>query len=79
MRQKIRLWIRLPKRLSNAPPWKEAEYYARLYKRAKNNKECQKVYESLLVNGGNWDIISRSCCYLNIFEQKVGKKFDFWR
>ena len=80
MRHKIRLWIRLPKKLLNSSiPWQEAEYYAKLYKRAKTNKERRKIYESLLVNGSKWDILTKSCCYLNVFEQKVGQEFDFWR
>lgn len=77
----MRLHIRLPKHLQENPdPCEEAEFYAKCYRRAKTEKQRQRVVESLLVNGSGWDAITRSIHYLYIFEKCVRKNFPgFWK
>lgn len=79
----IKPYIELPKKFiyrEDSDPLEEAEFYAKLYKKAKTDKKKYEIVCSLLYNGSNWDTITRSCLYLPEFENIVGKKFpELWR
>ena len=77
-RHKLRQRVPIPK-LSELDSWDIARYLATRYCKCTTRRCKRDVIETLLVLAPNFDAITRSICYYNLFEEWVDESFSvFW-
>lgn len=78
MRRQLKMRVTIPK-LSTMDSWDVASYLAKKYSRSTTMRSKRDVLETLLILAPNWDGITRSICYYNLFEEWTDTHFDvFW-